>query len=209
MTSDNRYYYEPRHGHGLAHDPLNAIIGPRPIGWISSVNSAGQYNLAPYSFFNCFNYHPPIIGFSSVGWKDSVANISANKEFVWNLATRPLAEKMNASSAPLPAAQDEFQFADLTPLRGNQVLAPRVAESPVNFECRLSQCIQLQDAAGTTLESWLVLGEVVAVHIDKSLLDVDGVYQTAAAEPILRGGGPSAYYGISEMLRFDLTRPDA
>lgn len=106
-----RYSYQPRAGHGLPHDPLNAIIGPRPIGWISSVSSSGQHNLAPYSFFNCFNYHPPIIGFASSGWKDSVRNIAENKEFVWNLATRPLAEAMNESSASLPADQDEFAFA--------------------------------------------------------------------------------------------------
>ena len=105
-----RYSYQPRAGHGLPHDPLNAIIGPRPIGWISSVSSSGQHNLAPYSFFNCFNYHPPIIGFASSGWKDSVRNIAETKEFVWNLATRPLAEAMNESSASLPADQDEFAF---------------------------------------------------------------------------------------------------
>jgi len=208
MKQPAYHYYEPRQGHGLAHDPLNSIIAPRPIGWIASVNQQGQRNLAPYSFFNCFNYHPPIIGFCSVGWKDSVANINATGEFVWNLATRPLADAMNNSSASLAAGEDEFQFAGLTPIQGNWVAAHRVAESPVNFECRLTQCIRLLDAEGLQLESWLVLGEVVAVHIDKSLLDANGVYQTAAAQPILRGGGPSAYYGISDDQRFDLIRPD-
>ncbi|MDW9424248.1 flavin reductase family protein, partial [Yersinia enterocolitica] len=75
MSAENYYYYEPATGHGLAHDPLKSIISPRPIGWISSVSGSGQRNLAPYSFFNCFSDHPPIIGFSSSGWKDSVANI--------------------------------------------------------------------------------------------------------------------------------------
>ncbi|MBK0432777.1 flavin reductase family protein, partial [Klebsiella pneumoniae] len=79
------YFYQPAEGHGLPHDPLNAIVGPRPIGWIASLDSAGQRNLAPYSFFNCFNYRPPIIGFASGGWKDSVQNIVETKEFVWNL----------------------------------------------------------------------------------------------------------------------------
>ena len=206
--SHKRYSYQPRAGHGLPHDPLNAIIGPRPIGWISSVSSSGQHNLAPYSFFNCFNYHPPIIGFASSGWKDSVRNIAETKEFVWNLATRPLAEAMNESSASLPADQDEFAFAGLTPLAASQVSASLVAESPVNFECRLTQLIQLQDASGNLLDSWLVMGEAVAIHIDESLLE-EGIYQTARAEPILRAGGPSAYYGISEAQRFDLVRPDA
>lgn len=208
MSSSSVHYYEPRHGHGLPHDPFNAIIGPRPIGWIASVNMQGQRNLAPYSFFNGFNYHPPIIGFCSVGWKDSVANITATGEFVWNLATRELADAMNTSSASLPAGQDEFSFAGLTPIQGTRVAAHRVAESPVNFECKLTQCVQLLDAQGDVIDSWLVLGEVVAVHIDKKLLDEKGVYQTAAAHPILRAGGPSAYYGISDEQRFDKIRPD-
>ncbi|TCV98081.1 flavin reductase family protein [Biostraticola tofi] len=207
MNSQSRHYYEPRNGHGLPHDPLNAIIGPRPIGWIASVSEHGQRNLAPYSFFNCFNYHPPIIGFSSVGWKDSVANIVATGEFVWNLATRPLAEAMNRCSAPLPAGEDEFELAGLTAVKGEQVSAHRVAESPVNFECRLTQCIQLRAADARQLDTWLVLGEVIGVHIERSLLDAEGIYQTAAAQPILRAGGPSAYYGISDELRFDLFRP--
>lgn len=209
MSNKSRYYYEPAEGHGLAHDPLNAIVGPRPIGWISSLSAAGQRNLAPYSFFNCFNYRPPIIGFASTGWKDSVANIVETGEFVWNLATRPLAEAMNNSSASLPRGEDEFAFAGLTPIPGRRVKAELVAESPVNFECRLTQCIQLQNAAGGNIETWLVLGEVVAVHIDPALLDQHGVYQTAAAQPVLRAGGPTAYYGISEQHRFDLVRPDA
>jgi len=207
MSSDDRYYYEPANGHGLAHDPLTAIIGPRPIGWISSRSAAGQHNLAPYSFFNCFNYRPPIIGFASVGWKDSVANIVETGEFVWNLTTRNLAEKMNASSAALAHGRDEFDFAGLTPLASRLVSASRVAESPVNFECKLSQCIQLQSAAGEKINTWLVLGEVIAVHIDKHLLNEHGVYQTALAEPVLRAGGPSAYYGISDDQQFDLFRP--
>ncbi|MGV0272228.1 flavin reductase family protein [Klebsiella michiganensis] len=202
------YFYQPSHGHGLPHDPLNAIIGPRPIGWIASLDNNGQRNLAPYSFFNCFNYRPPIIGFTSSGWKDSVQNIAETKEFVWNLATRPLAVAMNETSATLPHNEDEFIRAGLTAAPSRIVSAPRVAESPVNFECRLSQCIQLTTAEGQAVDTWLVLGEVVAVHIDESLLD-DGIYQTAKAQPILRAGGPSAYYGIDESLRFDLIRPDA
>lgn len=202
------YFYQPSHGHGLPHDPLNAIIGPRPIGWIASLDNSGQRNLAPYSFFNCFNYRPPIIGFASSCWKDSVQNIAETKEFVWNLATRPLAVAMNETSATLPHNEDEFIRAGLTAAPSRIVSAPRVAESPVNFECRLSQCIQLTTAEGRAVDTWLVLGEVVAVHIDESLLE-DGIYQTARAQPILRAGGPSAYYGIDESLRFDLVRPDA
>ena len=88
MARQDAYYYEPADGSTLPHDPLNAIVGPRPIGWISSLSSQGTRNLAPYSFFNAFNYQPPLIGFASIGWKDSVVNINATGEFVWNLATR-------------------------------------------------------------------------------------------------------------------------
>jgi len=203
-----RHTYCPEEGHGLPHDPLNAIVGPRPIGWISSQNRAGQRNLAPYSFFNCFNYRPPIIGFSSLGWKDSVANIVETGEFVWNLATRPLAVAMNETSISLPREEDEFAYAGLTPVPASKINVSMVAESPVNFECRLTQCMQLQNAKGALIDSWLILGEVVVVHIDTDLLE-DGIYQTAKAEPILRAGGPTAYYGISDDLRFDLVRPDA
>ena len=202
------YFYEPSHGHGLPHDPLNAIVGPRPIGWISSVDPLGRRNLAPYSFFNCFNYRPPIIGFASSGWKDSVQNIVDTKAFVWNLTTRDLAIAMNETSATLPHGEDEFARAGLTAAPSRLVDAPRVAESPVNFECRLSQCIQLTGADGTAVDTWLVLGEVVGIHIDDSLLE-NGIYQTAKAQPVLRAGGPSAYYTIDERHRFDLIRPDA
>ncbi|HAT3917437.1 TPA: flavin reductase family protein [Kluyvera ascorbata] len=202
------YFYQPSHGHGLPHDPLNAIVGPRPIGWISSVDVEGRRNLAPYSFFNCFNYRPPIIGFASSGWKDSVQNIMETKAFVWNLTTRDLAVAMNETSATLPHGEDEFARAGLTAAPSRLVSAPRVAQSPVNFECRLSQCIQLTGADGTAVDTWLVLGEVVGIHIDESLFE-DGIYQTARAQPVLRAGGPSAYYTIDERHRFDLIRPDA
>ncbi|MCS2172160.1 flavin reductase family protein [Scandinavium sp. TWS1a] len=202
------YFYQPSDGHGLPHDPLNAIVGPRPIGWIASVDAHGKRNLAPYSFFNCFNYRPPIIGFASSGWKDSVQNIVETREFVWNLTTLELATAMNETSASLAHGEDEFVRAGLTPVESRLVRAPRVAESPVNFECRLSQCIQLTGADGTAVDTWLVLGEVVAVHIEESLLE-NGIYQTAKAKPVLRAGGPSAYYSIDESQRFDLIRPDA
>ncbi|WP_432701006.1 flavin reductase family protein [Kluyvera cryocrescens] len=202
------YFYQPSQGHGLPHDPLNAIVGPRPIGWIASVDAQGRPNLAPYSFFNCFNYRPPIIGFASSGWKDSVQNIVDTKEFVWNLTTRELAVAMNESSASLPHGENEFTRAGLTAAPSLLVKAPRVAESPVNFECRLSQCIQLTGADGTAVDTWLVLGEVVGIHIAESLLE-NGIYQTARAQPVLRAGGPSAYYTIDESHRFDLIRPDA
>lgn len=204
--STDFHFYEPSKGHELPHNPFKAIIGPRPIGWISSHDQEGVLNLAPYSFFNAFNDTPPIIGFSSVGWKDSVRNIQQTGEFCWNLATRPLAEQMNQSCASVGPEVDEFQLAGLTPAPSRIIDTPRVAETPVSFECRLSQLVQLQSASGDDLDTWLVLGEVVGVHIDKSLLK-DGVYQTAAAEPIFRAGGPASYFGLSTETEFELYRP--
>jgi flavin reductase (DIM6/NTAB) family NADH-FMN oxidoreductase RutF len=206
--SDDIHYYEPTRGHGLPHDPFNAIVGPRPIGWISSQDADGNLNLAPYSFFNAFNYTPPIVGFSSIGRKDSVRNIEQTGEFGWNLATRPIAEAMNASCAPVAPGVDEFKLAGLTPIASRVIAVPRVAESPVSFECRLTQLIQLQGANGEKVDTWLVLGEVVGVHISRSLL-VNGIYDTAGARPVLRGGGPADYFEISPEARFRMFRPKA
>lgn len=198
--------YDPKVGHGLRHDPLNAIVAPRPIGWISSQSAAGVRNLAPYSFFNLFNYQPPIIGFCSTAWKDTVRNVEETGEFVWNLATRPLAEAMNASSAIVAPDVDEFALAGLSAAPSLKVLPPRVRESPVTFECRATQIIRLTDVGGADIDAWLTLGEAVMIHIDKRLL-TDGVYHTSAAEPILRGGGPADYFGVDESLKFQLRRP--
>ncbi len=206
--SDDIHFYEPSKGHGLPHDPFNAIVGPRPIGWISSISAQGKLNLAPYSFFNGFNYVPPIIGFSSVGRKDSLNNIEETGEFVWNLATRPLAEQMNQSCAPVPPDVNEFELANLTPVASRIVKVPRVKETPVAFECKVTQIIQLQRANKELISSWLVLGEVVAVHIAKSMLK-DGIYDTAAAEPILRGGGPADYFQLGPESLFKMYRPRA
>jgi len=204
--ADDIYFYEPANGHGLPHDPFNALVAPRPIGWISTRGADGVLNLAPYSFFNAFNYRPPIVGFSSVGYKDSVRNIEATGEFGWSLVTRPLAEAMNQTCAHVPPEVDEFALAGLTPAPSRLIDVPRVAESPVSFECRLSQIVQLQGADGTKVDSWLVLGEVVGVYIARALLK-DGIYDTAAAQPVLRGGGAADYFGIDENLRFRMYRP--
>jgi len=200
------YYYEPAKGHGLPHDPFNAIVGPRPIGWISSQDREGRLNLAPYSFFNAFNYIPPIIGFCSVGRKDSLNNIEQTGEFVWNLATRPLAEQMNQSCAPVAAQVSEFELSGLTATPSSIVSVPRVGETPVAFECKVSQIVQLKRADQALVPSWLILGEVVAVHIAEHLLK-NGIYDTAAAEPILRGGGPADYFELGNL--FKMGRPPA
>jgi flavin reductase (DIM6/NTAB) family NADH-FMN oxidoreductase RutF len=205
-VSTDFHFYEPAAGHRLAHDPFNAIVGPRPIGWIASRDVSGVLNLAPYSFFNAFNYTPPIIGFASIGWKDTVRNIEQTREFAWNLATRPLAAAVNATSAAVAAGVDEFALAGLTPVASRLIGVPRVGESPVSFECRLTQLIQLQTVDGIAVKTWLILGQVVGIHIARPLLQ-DGVYDTAAAEPILRAGGPSDYFEIKRENLFRMTRP--
>ena len=206
MADETAHIYEPRQGHGLKHDPFNAIVGPRPIGWISTIDSSGVANLAPYSFFNAFNYTPPIIGFATIGWKDSVENVQTTGEFCWNLATRALSAEMNLTCAPAPPDIDEFDVAGLTRAPSRLIAAPRVLESPVNFECRLTQLIELTDSAGAALKTWLILGEVVAVHIDRSLID-NGVYDTAAARPILRAGRMGDYAEITPAAMFEMRRP--
>ena len=170
------YFYQPKEGHGLPHDPFNAIVAPRPIGWVSTCNEQGQLNLAPYSFFTAFNYTPPLVGFTSIGAKDSLHNARATGEFVWNLVTSTV------------------------------VKAPRVKESRVNFECKVSQIVQLNTMDGDALETWLVLGQVVGVHIDSTLL-VDGVYDTANAGHVLRGGGPGDYFNLLPESKFIMPRP--
>lgn len=206
IVNDDSYFYEPSKGHGLPHDPFNAMVAPRPIGWISSRSADGVLNLAPYSFFNAFNYKPPLVGFSSNGYKDSVRNIEQTGEFGWNLVTRTLAEAMNRTSAMVPPEVDEFQLAGLTPEPSTVIGVPRVKETPVSFECRLSQVLRLTGADGQVTDSWMVFGEVVGVHIAKHLLR-DGIYDTAAAQPVVRSGGPADYFRIEPENRFRMFRP--
>jgi flavin reductase (DIM6/NTAB) family NADH-FMN oxidoreductase RutF len=158
MAVKDLYFYDAVEGHGLPHDPFNGIIGPRPIGWISSRDQDGALNLAPYSFFNGLNYNPHILGFSSTSWKDTVAIIERTGEFVWNLATMDLAEAMNATAAGVPRNVDEFQLAGLTPVPSRFVSVPRVGEwsasSYKSFSFRMLRA--KRRAPGWSLGKWLV-----------------------------------------------------
>jgi flavin reductase (DIM6/NTAB) family NADH-FMN oxidoreductase RutF len=205
-VSDGFHFYEPSKGHGLPHDPFNAIVGPRPIGWIATHDGAGHFNLAPYSFFNAFAYKPPIIGFASSGLKDTLRNARETGEFVWNLATRALATRMNATSGSVGRDVSEFEVAGLTPVASVKVAAPRVAESPVAFECKVTQVVRLSDQHGALMPNWMVFGEVVGAHIARHLL-VDGIYDTAAAHPILRAGGTDVYVEVTPDRVFRMRRP--
>jgi flavin reductase (DIM6/NTAB) family NADH-FMN oxidoreductase RutF len=202
----NFYSYDPRKGHGLPHDPFKSIVGPRPIGWIASQSLEGYLNLAPYSFFNAFHGSPPIIGFASTGYKDSVSNIMNTKEFTWNLASFDLAEKMNITCKEVAPEVNEFELSGLTPQASTLIKPPCVAESKVSFECLQTQTIQLKNAQGEDLESWLTLGEVIYVHIAEDVLE-NGIYNTGKAGHILRGGGPADYYKIGSEQLFKMYRP--
>ncbi len=142
--SDAVHFYDPRVGHQLPHDPFKAILAPRVIGWIASQSAAGQVNLAPYSFFGAFATFPPIIGFCSEGFKDSIRNIEETGEFVWNMTSRELAQAMNQTSAPVAAEVDEFELAGLVKAPGRNVKVPHVAAAQRRWSascCRWCDCM--------------------------------------------------------------------
>ncbi len=164
--TDGVHFYDPAEDHGLPHDPFKVIVAPRVIGWISSRDDAhGRVNLAPYSFFGAFALFPYVIGFSSEGRKDSIANIEATGEFVWNMSTRPLAERMNRTSAPIAPDVDEFDLAGLTRAPARHVAVPHVAESPAALECKLLQVMRLNNLDGEPMNNWIAFEQVVGVHI--------------------------------------------
>ncbi|CAM2151950.1 Flavin reductase family protein [Pararobbsia alpina] len=206
MTDTTTHFYRPEEGHRLRHDPFKAIVAPRVIGWISSRDAQGQVNLAPYSFFGAFATFPSIIGFSSEGYKDSIRNIEETREFVWNMTSRTLAERMNKTSAPVAHGVNEFELAGLTPAPGSAVDVPHVAESPASLECKLIEIIRLKSLDGAPMDNWLALGQVVGVHIRTEFLK-DGLFDTQAAQPVMRAGYRADYAQIGE--RFEMIRPTA
>jgi len=198
-------FYEPiKRNHGLPHDPFKAIVAPRPIGWISSVDKAGHVNLAPYSFFNGVATFPPMVMFSSDGFKDSVRNVSETMEFVCNLATWDLREAMNRSSESVPHEVNEFELAGLTQAPSKLVSPPRVAESPCVLECKATQIVQMRGPKGEPRDNYVVFGEVVGVHIDEKYIE-NGILNAAAMKPIARLGYRD-YSVVTEL--FQMVRPD-
>jgi flavin reductase (DIM6/NTAB) family NADH-FMN oxidoreductase RutF len=201
-------FYRPKEPHGLRANPLNAIVVPRPIGWISSLSPDGRTNLAPYSFFNAVAYRPPQVMFAATGahehggLKDSVANIAATREFVVNLATWDLREAMNASSIAAPPGFDEFAHAGLTKAPSVVVRPPRVAESPVQLECVLSQLVELE-APSPEKPNRMVVGRVVGIHIADSVI-LNGIVAIDRLEAIARLGYDQ-YTRVRDV--FAMTRP--
>jgi flavin reductase (DIM6/NTAB) family NADH-FMN oxidoreductase RutF len=199
-------FYEPdkRDRSVLPYDAFKAIVAPRPIGWITSVDGERRVNLAPYSYFNGVNSRPPVVMFASESRKDSVRNIEATGEFVCNLATWDLREAMNATSAPLPHGENEMERAGLAPAPSRLVRPPRVAQSPCALECRLLQIVTLDDLAGEPAGCHVVFGQVVGVHIDDRFIK-DGRVDTAAMRPIARCGYDN--YTVVERI-FSMQRPE-
>ncbi len=182
------YYATADRDHAkLPRDPFKAIVAPRPIGWISTRARDGRINLAPYSFFNGFASTPPIVGFSSEGWKDSASFARESGEFVANLATHDLRGAMNETSAPFARGDNEFTRAGLTMADCRLVAAPRVLESPAALECKVVEIVEIRSLSGEPSGAVLTLGEVVAFHIDDEFL-LDGRFDTARALPLARCG---------------------
>src|SRR5690349_15900984 len=138
-ASNPPMFYEPRLGHGLPHDPIKAIVAPRPIGWISTISRSGAINLAPYSFFNALSSNPCLVWFSSEGEKDSATFAGETGEFVANLVGRTFAGAMNSSSVDAPRGTSEFDYTGLTPAPSILVAPPRVADAPAALECKVTE----------------------------------------------------------------------
>ncbi|CAN1514671.1 COG1853 Conserved protein/domain typically associated with flavoprotein oxygenases, DIM6/NTAB family [Burkholderiaceae bacterium] len=199
------YFYEPSKGHGLPHNPFKAIVAPRPIGWISSIDKQGRVNLAPYSFFNAFAETPPVIGFcTSHARKDSVNNIDETGEFVANFCGAELALEMNITSASVAPGVDEMKLAGLEAAASTLVKPPRIARAIAALECKLISTTQLKNAKGELIDTWLTLGEVVGVHINDEFLK-DGIFDTAAARPLGRCGYKGDYVEVNTL--FEMIRP--
>ena len=199
-------FYEPsKRNHGLPHDPLLAIVTPRPIGWISTISPDGVFNLAPYSFFNLFSSRPPIVGFSNSGpRKHSLDHAAASGEFVCNLVVEPLMEAMNLTSKHIPVGESEFELSGLTPVPGTMVKTPRVKESPCALECVWIESKVICGKDGQPSANVLTLGEVVGIHIDEQFI-VDGRLDAALMRSVARCGYLD--YAMVESLH-PLPRPD-
>lgn len=184
-------FYRPEDGHGLPHDPLSALVMPRPIGWISTIDAEGRRNLAPFALFNIVAYQPPHVMFAPTGqpggrFKDSLNNVAATGEFVANMATWALRDAVWQTSIPAPPEVDEFELAGLTPIQSTMVKPPRVGESPVHLECTHVQTIRLPHTDPGTANH-VVIGKVVGIHIDDAVL-VEGIVDEAKLAPIARLG---------------------
>ena len=188
---------------------FNAIVAPRPIGWISTLDESGHANLAPFSHFNLVSTAPPVLMFSCNAAgdrpeKDTLANVRATGEFVANLVTWELRDAMNQTSLNVPAGTDEFDVAGLEKLPSVKVAPPRVAASPAHLECRLLQIVEIEPTRRGETRSSVVFGSIVGVHLQDEYLDADGRFDVARTLPLTRLGG-SQYATVGPLT--ELPRP--
>lgn len=205
------YFETDKNDHGLRYNPLKACVVPRPIGWLTTMNAAGVVNLAPFSFFNLLSYNPPFVMFSAGvheedgGKKDTVANIEATGEFVYNMATWAQREQMNQTAFIIDRGIDEMAATGLEALPSRLVRPPRVKGSPVHFECRLHQIIVLPGRMPSG-EHHVVIGQVVAVHIDDAAL-TDGRVDVLKMRPIARLGYKD-YVSVDSVFQMEKRTPE-
>jgi flavin reductase (DIM6/NTAB) family NADH-FMN oxidoreductase RutF len=206
------YYETDKNNHGLRHNPLKACVVPRPIGWISTISDVGLVNLAPFSFFNVLSYDPPFVLFSAGsheedgGKKDTVVNIEATGEFVYNMATWAQREQMNQTALVVAHGIDEMAASGLERLPSRLVRPPRVKGSPVHFECRLHQIVKLPGHKPSS-EHHVVIGRVIAVHIDDAALTPDGCVDILKIRPIARLGYKD-YTSVESVFQMEKTTPE-
>lgn len=198
-------FYRPEDGHGLPHNPFNAVVTPRPIGWISTRGADGSENLAPYSFFNAVAYVPPQVMFASTSGKpdrdkgkDSVANIIETEVFCVNIVEYAARDVMNISSGPYDRDTDEFELAGIERAPCDTIACSRVANAPANLECKLTKIVDLPGEANI-----VVFGEVTGIHLRDDCL-VDGIFDVRTFQPLARLGYRD-YARVSEL--FSLARP--
>lgn len=198
-------FYDVAHGHGLPHDPVKALIAPRPIGWICAMSAAGETNLAPYSFFNQVSDRPHMVMFSSAGRKDAISFVEETGEFTCSIVSWEQRDAMNRTSAPLPRGQSEFVHAGLEPEPSVLVRPPRVRGAPAALECRLVKTLELEPLGGGDAAYVMAIGQVVGVHIDDRVMQ-DGIVDTLRLQIISRAGYHD--YFLADH-KFALTRPTA
>ncbi|MCX7561181.1 flavin reductase family protein [Sulfitobacter sp. F26204] len=199
-------FYRPEDGHGLPHNPFNALVSPRPIGWISTRAKNGRDNLAPYSFFNAVAYVPPQVMFASTGvkddvdgTKDSVANIRETGVFCVNIAEYAAREAVNLTSATLPHDTDEFAHAGIDKLDCETIECARIDGAPAALECRMTQIVEIEGDA-----NFVVFGEVIGVHMRDDCM-VNGRFDVTQFQPLSRLGYRD-YSVVREV--FEIIRPD-
>jgi flavin reductase (DIM6/NTAB) family NADH-FMN oxidoreductase RutF len=206
------YYETDKNDHGLRYNPLKACVVPRPIGWLTTMSAAGAVNLAPFSFFNVLSYDPPFVMFSAGGHeedggrKDSVLNVEATGEFVYNMATWAQRDQMNQTALIVERSRDEMAATGLDPLPSRLVRPPRVKGSPVHFECRLHQIVTLPGHKPSS-EHHVVIGRVVAVHIDDAALTADGLVDVLKIRPIARLGYKD-YTSVESVFQMEKQTPE-